>query len=193
MHLVIYGPEGSGKGTQAKLLSEKLNLPIYTSGDIVREKAAKDQGFLGQSCRQALKEGKYVPDEIMFILWEDKLKQADKKGFILDGFPRTLKQAKFLIEKTARYGYQPDMLIHLHLDDDTAVARLSLRKRTLYKGSKILHDDPKRVKQRLAIFRKQEKLILDFFRKRNLLLEVDGKGTVEEVFSKIYMGLGLSP
>lgn len=193
MYLVIYGPEGSGKGTQAKLLSEKLNLPVYTSGDIVREKAVKDQGPLGQACRQALNEGKYVPDEIMFILWEDMLRYAaDKKGFILDGFPRTVKQAEFLVEKTAKYGYQPDKFIHFKLDDDAALQRLILRKRTLYKGSKILHDDPVRIRTRLEVYRKQEKLILDFFQKRNLLLEISSKGSVEEVFSKVCRGLGFS-
>jgi adenylate kinase len=80
MYLVIYGPEGSGKGTQAKLLSEKLNLPILTSGDIVRDKAANDNTKIGDICRNALKEGRYVADSVMFVLWKDKLKKSKKKG-----------------------------------------------------------------------------------------------------------------
>ncbi|MBI5465612.1 nucleoside monophosphate kinase, partial [Candidatus Gottesmanbacteria bacterium] len=79
MHIIFYGPEGAGKGTQAKLLSEKLNLPILTSGDLVREAAANDPGLLGDICRRALHEGKYVADSEMFVLWKNRLKRKDMK------------------------------------------------------------------------------------------------------------------
>ena len=85
MHIVFFGPEGSGKGTQAKLLSDKLGLPILTSGDLVRDAATNDRGIIGEVCRQALSEGKYVADSEMFVLWKHRLKQPDALGgWIMD-------------------------------------------------------------------------------------------------------------
>src|SRR3989344_4114329 len=105
MHLIVYGPEGSGKGTQSKLLSEKLNLPVITSGDLVREKA-KENSTLGKICLKALSEGQYVADDVMFKLWKEKLSDDKaKKGFILDGFPRNIHQAEFLLNEIKKLGY----------------------------------------------------------------------------------------
>jgi len=186
MHLIIYGPEGSGKGTQAAILSQKLNLPIFTSGDLVRTAAEKDKGELGRACREALKMGKYVPDQIMYRLWKNILgSKRAKKGFILDGFPRTLPQAKFLMQETKKFGYSIDRIIYLKLSDEEAIKRLALRGRKLFAGSNINHDVVERVKERLKIYRSQEKELLEFFRKVNLLSEVDAEKTVAEVADKI--------
>ncbi len=186
MHLIIYGPEGSGKGTQAKILSEKFNLPVFTSGDLVREAAEKDKTYLGDVCRRALKTGKYVPDKEMYKLWKNILgtKEA-KKGFILDGFPRTLPQAEFLIREIKKYGYSIDRLIYLNLSDDEAIKRLVLRGRKLFAGSSINHDSPQRVKERLRKYREQEKELLAFFRKKNILSEIDGSKSVNQVADSI--------
>lgn len=190
MHLVFYGPEGSGKGTQAKLVSEKLGLPIYTTGDFVREKAASDKGDLGNLCRKALSEGKYLADEIVSRIIFEKLNTPEaKKGFVLDGFPRTLKQAEFLSEIMHKAGYSLDKFIYLKLSQDESVARLSKRKRAIFTGSKILHDSPERVKQRLEVYRTNEKQVLEFYRKDNLLLEIDAQGSIEKVFGEILSGL----
>lgn len=186
MHLIIYGPEGSGKGTQAAILSQKLNLPIFTSGDLVRETAEKDQGELGRVCTDALKMGKYVPDEIMYKLWKNILaSKRAKKGFILDGFPRTLLQAKFLMQETKKFGYSIDRIIYLKLNDEEALKRLALRGRKLFAGSNINHDVAERVKERLKIYRSKEKELLEFFRKANLLSEVDASKSVAEVANEI--------
>lgn len=190
MHIILYGPEGSGKGTQAKLLSEKYHVPIYTSGDLVRETAVKDKTELGDVCRKALTDGTYVPDKEMFQLWENRLKTREaKKGFILDGFPRNIIQAVFLIDKITGYGYGIDKAVYLKLSDEDAVARLSKRHRSLFPGSTVNHDDPVRVRQRLASYRLKEKDLLEFFRKKNLLLAVDASGSVEEVSGRIEEGL----
>lgn len=187
MHLIIYGPEGSGKGTQAELLSKQLKLPIYTSGDLVRERAKNDPGRLGDVCRQALKEGKYVKDEDMFLLWGNILKSDEaKKGFILDGFPRTLSQAKFLLLETNKNGYSVDKVIFLNLTDEVSIERLSKRARKLFEGSSINHDDPERVKARLNIYRKEEKPLLEFFRGKGMLLEIDASGTIEKIQKEIF-------
>ncbi len=192
MHLIIYGPEGSGKGTQAKLLSQKLNLPILTSGDLVRDTASNDKGKLGDACRQALNKGKYVEDDVMFALWENNLRSdQSRKGFILDGFPRNVKQAEFLLEKIGINGYKIDKVIYLKLDDEEAVKRLSLRHRQLYSGSNINHDDSGRIKKRLKIYRGKEKGLLEFFEKRNLLIKIDGNKNVEPVAKKINKKLNI--
>lgn len=190
MHFVFYGPEGSGKGTQAKLFAEKLGLPIYTTGDFVREKAANDKGELGNLCRKALSEGKYLADEIVSRIISEKLNTIEaKNGFVLDGFPRTLKQAEFLSEIMQKAGYSLDKFIYLKLSDDESVSRLSKRKRAIFSGSKILHDSPERVKQRLEVYRANEKKVLEFYRKDNSLLEIDAKGSIEKVFGDILSGL----
>src|SRR3990170_5993774 len=100
MNLVVYGPEGSGKGTQAKLLGKDLMLPVFTAGDLVREAANLETSAFYEKAKQALLSGTYLPDEVMCSLIEEKLKKkfGVKEGFILDGFPRTIVQAKYLIE-----------------------------------------------------------------------------------------------
>lgn len=190
MHLIIYGPEGSGKGTQAKLLGERLNLPVYTSGDLVREAAAHDKGPVSNACRKALVQGRYVADRDMFVLWGKKLKTTEaKEGFILDGFPRNINQARFLLNEVARAGYNIDKLIYLELTDEEAIKRLAKRQRKLFVGSKINHDDPQRVKQRLTIYRNQEEEVLKLFRSQNLLLEVGASGSIEKITDDIIRGL----
>ena len=186
MHLIIYGPEGSGKGTQCKNLKEKFGLPIYTSGDLVRETALKDKGILGKACRKALLEGKYVPDRAIFQLWKNKLKTRQaRSGFILDGFPRNINQAKFLLDEISNYGYQIDKVIYLKLTNKEAMKRLVARGRPLFKGSRLTHDTPRRISQRLDAYRASEKELVSFFKEKNLLLEVDGTGSIEEIFNNI--------
>ncbi|MBI3380041.1 nucleoside monophosphate kinase [Candidatus Gottesmanbacteria bacterium] len=193
MHLVFYGPEGSGKGTQAKLLSEKLKLPIYTTGDLVREAAANDKTDVGNLCRKVLEEGKYLPDVVVSQLIANKVTGSSAvNGFILDGFPRTKGQAEFLDKTVEKSGFKIDKFIYLNLSDEESVKRLSKRKRVLFGGSNILHDDPKRVRQRLAVYHKNEKDVIDFYTKKNLILEVNAGQTVEKVFRDIVLGLKLA-
>ncbi len=186
MHLIIYGPEGSGKGTQAKLLAGKFGLPIYTSGDLVREAAEKNSdSVVGSICRQALLEGKYVPDESMFELWRNKLTTEEaKNGFLLDGFPRNIRQAEFLLREIQLAGYSIDKVIYLKLADSEAMKRLVARKRPLFAGSSETHDTPERIKKRLVTYRMEEEKLTDYFKKLGLLVTVDAVGTVDEVFKR---------
>jgi len=185
MHLVIYGPEGSGKGTQAKLLSDKFNIPLITSGDLVREKA-KEKSRLGKICLKALKEGRYVEDRMMFKLWEEKLaKSKSLKGFILDGFPRSINQAKFLLGTLEKLNLSVDKFIYLNLTDDQARKRLLKRKRKLFAGSNISHDTNDRINKRLTLYRALETPILDFFKKRKLLVEINAEHPIGKVFQSI--------
>lgn len=192
MHFVFYGPEGSGKGTQAKLLADKLGLPVYTTGDLVREAAKHDKSPLGDMCRKVLAGGKYLPDKEVSLLIANKLKSSEaKRGFILDGFPRTVGQAEFLQKVTKKAGFGLDKFIYLKLSDEQSIQRLAKRKRVLFGGSDILHDDPQRVKQRLTVYHQNEKEVLEFYKKNNLILAVDAAQPVEEVFKDIVVGLHL--
>lgn len=186
MHIIFYGPEGSGKGTQAKLLSETLHLPILTSGDLVRDAAEKDRGIIGEVCRQALREGKYVADSEMFVLWKWRLKEEDAKGgWIMDGFPRNLEQAKFLDDKIDKYGYKVEKVIYLRLSEEESLKRLLKRARPLHAGSSELHDSLERIKSRLEIYKEGEKEVLDFYRQKGVLVEINGEQSVDEVHKEI--------
>ncbi|MBI5614167.1 nucleoside monophosphate kinase [Candidatus Gottesmanbacteria bacterium] len=182
MHIVLFGPEGSGKGTQAKLLSEALKLPVLTSGDLVRDAAANDKGIIGEVCRQTLAEGKYVADSEMFVLWKWRLKEEDARGgWIMDGFPRNVEQAKFLADKIDKYGYRVEKVFYLDLPEEESMKRLLARARPLHPGSKDLHDSPERIKSRLEIYKTGEKDVLEYYRNLGVLINIDANKPVEDV------------
>lgn len=186
MHLVIYGPEGSGKGTQAAYLSRHFHLPIFTAGDLVREAAKKNNSEIGKAARFALNSGTYVSDIIMFKLATDKLNGNEaKKGFILDGFPRNVNQAKFLLKIITSAGYKIDKVIYLKLTDVESQKRLLLRKRKLFRGSSLSHDTPILIRKRLTTYREREHKLLQFFKSAKLLLQVNADDTRENVFKSI--------
>lgn len=187
MHIVFYGPEGSGKGTQAKLLSEELSIPILTSGDLVRDAAVNDKGIIGAVCRQALEEGKYVADSEMEVLWKWRLKEEDAKGaWIMDGFPRNVEQAKFLDDKIDKYGYKVELVFFLDLPDDVSFERLIKRGRPLHAGSTELHDSPERIRSRLAIYNQGERDVLAYYKTTDAkLVHVNANQTIEKVHRDI--------
>lgn len=193
MHVVFYGPEGSGKGTQATLLAEKLKAPLLGSGDLVRDAAANDNGIIGDTCRKALSEGKYVADSEMFVLWKKRLKKSDaKKGWVLEGFPRNVTQAEFLDDKVDKYGYAVDKVFFLNISEDESMKRLIARGREAFKGSNIKHDDPERIKERLRRYKEGEQQVLDFYRKKGVLEEINGERPIEEINKDILKRLKLA-
>lgn len=186
MHVVFYGPEGSGKGTQAKLLAALLNVPHIQSGDLVRDAAKNDKGLIGDVARLALSTGKYVADSEMFVLWKKRLKQKDaKSGWIIDGFPRNITQAEFLFDKVLKYGYTVDKVFYLKLSEEEALKRLQARKRELFRGSNITHDTPELIKSRLSEFKKGQDELLEYLREKGVLEEIDGDRSIEEVHEDI--------
>lgn len=192
MHLIIYGPEGSGKGTQAELLGKKFNLPVYTAGDLVREAVAGKDKDISEICRKALNSGSYVDDKTMFFLLENKLSGGKiKRGFILDGFPRSVDQAKFLFERVKMQGFRIDGVIYLELSDEEAIKRLIKRGRKLFSGSSVSHDTPERIRERLKTYHKKERPLISFFQKKRILLEIDGENTIEEIHKEIIEELEL--
>ena len=186
MHIVFYGPEGSGKGTQAKLLAEKLKLPLITFGDLVRDAAKTDRGLIGDAARFALLEGRYLANSEAYVLWKKRLKKSDaQKGWIIDGFPRTIDQAEFLTDKIKKYGYALDFVIYLFISEKETLSRLSKRQRKLFAGSNINHDEPERIKKRLADYKKNEKEIINYFSKMGVLQKINGQDTIENIHQEI--------
>lgn len=193
MHYIIYGPEGSGKGTQAEKLSDKLKLPVFTAGDLVREAAQKDAGETGVACRRALSTGTYVADSTMCKLLAGLLTGKDaQKGFILDGFPRTQNQAEFLWNTVSRMHKKINKVIYLFLSDKESLKRLLARKRKLFAGSSQSHDSRDRILKRLTAYRAAEKELISFFEKKKILLRINGEKSREDVFADIIADLGIN-
>lgn len=193
MHIIFYGPEGSGKGTQAKLLSETLHVPIITAGDVVRWSAANDKGNLGDLCRAILREGKYVPDREMCLLFERKIKEVGRDAsWIMDGFPRSEEQAKFLLEKLTGLGTKVDAVIHLTISEEESLLRLVKRARPLHPGSTELTDSPKRIRERLNQYNVRQESVVDFYRKQGVLVTINAEKSVEDVQKKIMDALHLT-
>jgi adenylate kinase len=184
MHAVFYGPEGSGKSTQAQLLAKKLNIPILSSGDLVRKYAKEDQGIMGDICRQTLKKGHYVADSEMYVLWKHRLKAADaQKGWIIEGFPRNLTQAKFLERKIEKYGHKLDFVFYVKVSPQTSMKRLLKRGRHNPSGE--LHDSEERIEERLKRYRRAKAAVLNYYQGRGILEEIDGEKSIEAVHQDI--------
>lgn len=184
MRFVFYGPEGSGKGTQAKLLSEKLNIPHLISGDLVRKYAQEDQGIIGTICREALAKGHYVADSEMYVLWKQRLKEPDvKSGWIIDGFPRNLTQAKFLERKVEKYGSKLTAVFYLELPESESIKRLIKRARKNPNGS--LHDSLQLIKKRLSFYNRSKRKVLNYYQNRGILKKIDGNRPIEIIHSDI--------
>jgi len=215
LRLVIFGPPGAGKGTQAKMLSERLGIPHIATGDMFRE-AVKAGTELGRLAKQYMDRGELVPDNIVIGLVEERLRQPDcSKGFILDGFPRTVKQAEALDDVLAKLGIGLDAVINLEVGEDEVIKRLSLR-RTCKKCGAVYHlifnppredercdrcggplyqrDDDKEetVRNRLKVYRQQTKPLLDYYRQRGLLRDVDGEKPIDEVFAEVLSHIGVA-
>lgn len=184
MFIIFYGPEGSGKSTQAKMLAEKLKLPYLGSGDLVRKYSAEDKGIMGDICRESLSKGYYVADSEMFVLWKGRLKESDvQDGFIIDGFPRNHAQAMFLADKLDKYGTKINMVFYLEVSEAESIKRLLARKRTNPDGS--LHDTPEKISQRLKMYTEQEADVLKFYAEQGLLKKINGEQTIEAIFKDI--------
>lgn len=180
MFIIFYGPEGSGKTSQAKMLAKKLNLPYLGSGDLVRKYALEDKGVMGDACREGLAKGHYVPDSEMFVLWKARLKQADvQDGWVLDGFPRNDTQAKFLDNKLDKYGKKVNAVFYVKISEKESIKRLLKRGRRSPDGS--LHDSKEKIKERLKIYSKGERGVLELYREKGVLQEVDGERSIKEI------------
>ncbi|RMG25531.1 MAG: adenylate kinase, partial [Methanobacteriota archaeon] len=205
MQFVLFGPPGAGKGTQAKLLSEKFGIPQISTGDILRN-AVKNETELGKKVKAILDRGELVPDDVIVELVEERLSEPDaQKGFILDGFPRTLFQAEALetwLQKNNRNGLT---VIRIRISEEEIVKRLTSRRicekcgftyNLIYNpppsdnrcekcGGKIIQrsdDNEETIRKRIRVYIDQTSPVIDFYRNKGNLFEVDGSQHVEKVF-----------
>lgn len=181
MRLIFMGPPGVGKGTQAKQIVDKYNIVHLSTGDILRsEVSAKSK--LGKQAKQFMDDGQLVPDELLLNMMEKRLQKSDcENGYLLDGFPRTIPQAIGLEKILVKINHTLDFVISLTADEDELVMRLVLRG----KESGRSDDTEEVIKERQRVYWELTAPLLDFYRKRNVLTEVDGLGTIPEITKRI--------
>ncbi len=183
--LLLIGPPGAGKGTQAVRLAEAFGIPAISTGDIFRSNV-KNQTELGQKAKAFMDAGDNVPDSLTNALIRDRLAEADaENGFLLDGYPRTTDQVRELDEFLAGHGAALDVVVELVADPDVVVERL--RRRAVEQGRS--DDDESVVRHRLEVYREQTEPLVGIYSDRGLLVEIDGIGEIDEVTGRITTAL----
>ena len=213
MKIIMLGAPGAGKGTQAKMIAEKCGIPHISTGDIFRANI-KNGTELGAKAKEYMDKGLLVPDELVCDLVVDRIQQADcEKGYILDGFPRTIPQAEALENALNAIEQKLDYAIDIDVPDENIINRMSGRRACVGCGatyhvlfnptkvegkcdvcgeSLILRDDdkPETVKKRLDVYHTQTQPLIDFYTERKVLVEVDGTQSMYKVFDDIMKILG---
>jgi len=208
MNLILLGAPGAGKGTQAKLIVSKYNIPQISTGDMLREAVAR-QTELGKKAKEYMDKGELVPDDVVIGIVKERLAQPDcEKGFILDGFPRTLKQAEALDKILDELGKKIDAVINVAVPEDEIVRRI-VNRRTCKKCGAVYHliynppkesgkcdkcggelyqrddDREETVKERLKVYKAQTEPLIDYYSKKGLVYDVDGAKSIDGVFEEI--------
>ncbi|MBI4100090.1 nucleoside monophosphate kinase [Candidatus Microgenomates bacterium] len=178
---LLYGPQGSGKSTQAKLLAERLNLILVSAGDISRDLAAKNE-----TVKALVDKGEPTPQEFIVTAVNDIFRQnKEGGGFVLDGYPRYIEDVEpFAVELNAQ-GWEVTKVLFLQLSEQDALQRLVLRAKKENRAD----DTPDSISRRLELYHQQTQPIIDYFRRLGKVAEVDGSGTVEEVSALIQKAL----
>lgn len=213
MKIIMLGAPGAGKGTQAKRIAEKWQIPHISTGDIFRANIKKGTE-LGTKAKTYMDQGLLVPDELVVDLVVDRVKQDDcKNGYVLDGFPRTIPQAKNLDEALESYGESIDYAINVEVPDENIINRMAGRRACVSCGATyhlvhiptkvegicdvcnselILREDdkPETVEKRLTVYHDQTQPLIDYYTSQNKLKEVDGTKDMAEVFDAIVNILG---
>ena len=213
MKIIMLGAPGAGKGTQAKKIAEKYSIPHISTGDIFRANI-KNGTELGMKAKGYMDQGLLVPDELVVDLVVDRLGQDDcVNGCVLDGFPRTIPQAEALDVALTKVGQAVDYAINVEVPDENIVNRMSGRRacvncgatyHVVYaptkvenvcdtcSGELILRDDdkPETVQKRLNVYHEQTQPLIDYYTKKNILVEVDGTVDIDDVFATIVKILG---
>jgi len=204
MQIILFGAPGVGKGTQAKILSEKLNIPHISTGDILRQ-AAKEETDLGKKAQEVMNRGELVPDDVMVGIVKERLNKPDcKNGFILDGFPRTEVQAVALDKLLKELNINQVVIINIYADEEELVKRLNSRRACKECGkifsleeikgldkcpncgaedSFYLRDDDKEdvIRNRFKIFKSTTIPVLNYYQERGKVISVNGIGSIHEV------------
>ena len=181
MRLLIMGPPGAGKGTQAKAISERYGIPAISTGDMFRAMKTSETP-LAQQVRQIMADGGYIGDDITNEMVSERLAEPDASdGFLLDGYPRTLIQVDALDQWLAAGGSRLDAVISLTADTDEVVARLAKRAETEGRED----DSEEAIRTRQQVYADQTSPLLEVYNERGLLVEVNGVGAVDDVKSRI--------
>jgi len=208
MRFILFGPPGAGKGTQAKLLSKRYSIPQISTGDILRE-AVKKGTPLGKEAKSYMDRGALVPDNIVIDIIKERLQEPDcAKGYILDGFPRTVDQAQSLSEVLREANKDIDWVINIQIEEEELKKRLTGRRicsrcgeeyNIYYKrpqqdsicdkcGDRLIqrNDDQEAViARRLQVYREQTLPIIDYYNRMGKLRSIDGRGDIQSVFERI--------
>ena len=208
MRLILLGPPGSGKGTQANLLQDKFNIPKISTGDILRA-AVEDNTELGKQAKTFMDKGELVPDEVVIGLIKERIAEPDcEAGYILDGFPRTIVQAEKLGETLTALGQDLDSVVDLEVDSEELLVRLTGR-RTCKNCGTMFHltshppkvegvcdecggelyqrpdDNKETIVKRLEVYDKETAPLKEFYRKQGKLKAIQGFGGMEKIFSEL--------
>lgn len=213
MKIIMLGAPGAGKGTQAKKIAQKYDIPHISTGDIFRANI-KNGTELGKKAKTFMDQGLLVPDELVVDLVVDRVAQDDcTKGYVLDGFPRTIPQAEALDAALEKVGQKMDYAINVEVPDENIVARMSGRRacvdcgatyHIVYAptktegicdncgGNLILRDDdkPETVLKRLGVYHEQTQPLIEYYTEKKILVEVDGTIDINDVFTEIVKVLG---
>ncbi len=212
MRLILMGPPGVGKGTQAKRIAARYDIPQISTGDILRE-ARERNSELGRKAQEYMDSGQLVPDDLILDLMEQTLKNEKcRNGFILDGFPRTVPQAKGLDTLLDKLNIGLDLVMVLEVSEDIIIKRLSNRRScpecgAIYNlltnppsqdeicnhcGSELIQrtdDQPETIKNRLKVYRDQTAPVISYYEKQDLITTINGTGEVSEVWERIFSKL----
>ena len=181
MRLIILGPPGAGKGTQAAKIADKFGIPAISTGDIFRANI-KNETPLGLQVKEVLASGGYVTDEITNAIVRDRLFEDDaEQGLLLDGYPRTAAQVETLDAILAEHGHALGAVLELTVDDEAVVQRLL--KRAEIEGRE--DDTEEVIRERQAIYRRETAPLTEVYSRRGLLVQVDGMGSVDDVFTRV--------
>ena len=181
MRVVFLGPPGSGKGTQAGLLAERLGVPAISTGDILRA-AVREKTPLGREAQAVMDRGELVSDDLIVSLIRERIARPDaRKGFILDGFPRTIAQAEALDKMLSGNGDALSAVVNFSVPEHVLVDRMLGRASAEGRSD----DRPDAIAERLRVYREKTEPLVDFYRRRDLLADVNGVGSVEEVGGRI--------